>query len=56
MEMVLLTSDLNQYFNLNAGLVNDLLAVAAIALILFVTIGVGYLSWVDWLDRRRRNK
>ncbi|MGC1308942.1 MAG: hypothetical protein WA885_17075 [Phormidesmis sp.] len=43
---------------LDAALENQLLAVLALlsfVLLLVVTIGVGYLTAVEWRDRRRRN-
>jgi hypothetical protein len=33
---------------------NSLLAILAIALLVFVSLGVVYLSSVEWRDRRRR--
>lgn len=40
-----------------AGLsLNSMLAITAVALLLFVSGGVLYLSTVEWRDRRRRSK
>lgn len=35
---------------------NGVLAITAIALLVFVSAGVLYLSTVEWRDRRRRSK
>lgn len=35
---------------------SNLLAITAIALLVFVSAGVLYLSTVEWRDRRRRNQ
>jgi hypothetical protein len=43
---------------LNAALENQLLAVLALlsfVLLIVVTLGVGYLTAVEWRDRRRRD-
>lgn len=47
--------------SLNNGLVagitlSNVLAVTAVALLVFVSAGVLYLSTVEWRDRRRRGK
>ena len=39
---------------LNAVSLNTILAVVASALLVFVSLGVVYLSTVEWRDRRRR--
>jgi hypothetical protein len=35
------------------ALLTDSLVIVAFALLLLVTGGIGYLTWVDWADRRR---
>lgn len=35
------------------ALLTDSLVIIAFALLLLVTGGIGYLTWVDWADRRR---
>ena len=43
--------------SLSTGLtVNNLLAIAAAALLVFVSGGVIYLSTIEWRDRRRRQQ
>ena len=42
------------YETLQSPLVNQLLAVTAVALLIFVSGAVIYLSTVEWKDRRRR--
>ena len=32
---------------------DNLLAIAAVGLLVFVTVTIGYLSFVDWKDKRR---
>lgn len=42
---------------LSSGLtVSNVLAITAVALLVFVSAGVLYLSTVEWRDRRRRGK
>ena len=36
--------------------IGSLLAILATALLVFVSVGVAYLSTVEWRDRRRRGK
>jgi hypothetical protein len=36
--------------------IGNLLAILATALLVFVSVGVAYLSTVEWRDRRRRGK
>jgi hypothetical protein len=36
-----------------SGLLTDSLVIVAFALLVLVTGGIGYLTWVDWADRRR---
>ena len=35
---------------------NSVLGITALALLVFVSVGVLYLSTVEWRDRRRRSK
>lgn len=42
--------------SLAVGPLNTVLAAAAIALLVFVSAGVLYLSTVEWRDRRRRGR